>query len=370
MNRRDFADALRGFALIGICIVNFPFMAWGLLPLPAPQTAWDWAAALAVTGLFEGKFFILFSFLFGFGLAVQSQAAATGRLPPGAFPRRLWGLLALGVAHGILLFPGDILTGYALLGAILWRLRATPDPRLIRLGGLALALSVPAFAALDLLGQIAPQADPETAAAVIATYRGGIAEVLAQRASDWGITAAVVVPLYNGPMAFAAFCFGAVAGRRDALADPGRVRAWIGRWQWGLVLGALLGNGYTVAGLLLGNNRLPIALPGISLGGPCLALLFVWGLTYAPGTWLYRRLVAAGRLSLTLYLAQSMVGTLLLQGFGLFGSLPAGACFGLALGVAVSLILAASPWGRAFRYGPAEWVLRCWTYRAWLPLRG
>lgn len=369
MTRRDFADALRGFALIGICIVNIPFMAWGLLPVPTPQTAWDWAAAIAVTGLFEGKFFILFSFLFGFGLAVQSRADAAGRLPKGAFPRRLWGLLVLGVAHGALLFPGDILTGYALLGAILWRLRAAPDRQLIRLGGLALLFSLPAFAALDLLGQLVASPSAETLAAVKTAYRGGGLESLAQRAADWALTVAVVIPLYNGPMAFAAFCFGTVAGRRDALADPGQVRAWIGRWRWALGVGALLGNGFAVAGLLLGAKLLPVALPGISLGGPCLALLFVWGLTYAPETWAYRRLVAAGRMSLTLYLGQSLIGVIVMQGFGLFGGLSATACFGLAVGMALSLNLSASLWLRGFRYGPAEWLLRCWTYRAWLPLR-
>lgn len=369
MTRRDYADALRGFALIGIFAVNLPFMAWGLLPFPEPSPVQDIAARLLVVGAFEAKFFILFSFLFGFGLALQSRAEAAGSLPPGAYPRRLWGLLLLGLAHGSLLFPGDILTSYALLGAVLWRLRSASERVLWRLAFVGGLLAFPAFGALDLLSQTGGMPTPEEASAVIAAYRGGWHDIILQRVEDWLLVALLVLPLYNWPMALAAFALGTLAGRKNLLADPAVIVDFCRRYRWPLWAGAIFGNGIAVAGLLLGTERLPISLPGLAVGGPCLAVLYAGGLAHASGTWIYRRLAEAGQVSLSLYLGQSLAANGLIHGLDLFARLGPMACLILALTLASGLILLAGPWLRIFRYGPAEWLLRCWTYRAWLAFR-
>lgn len=367
MNRRDYADALRGFALIGICVVNLPFMAWGLLAYPEPMSLWDAAAQALVLGAFEAKFFILFSFLFGFGLALQSRAAADGKLPPGAYPRRLGGLLIFGIAHGSLLFPGDILTSYALLGALLWRLRSASDGALRRLAVAGLLLAVPAFAGLDLLSHSGSGLPSDETAVLLAAYRGGWLDILAQRLEDWLLVATLVLPLYNWPMALAAFALGTIAGRRDALADMRVVQGFCRHYRWQLWLGAAVGNGLAAAGLSFGPDRLPVALPGLALGGPCLAVLYAGGLARLSGTWVYRRLAEAGQVSLSLYLGQSLVVNGLIHGFNLFARVGPMACLILAFLVSGGVILLAGPWLRFFRYGPAEWLLRCWTYRAWLP---
>ncbi len=369
MTRRDYADALRGFALIGICAVNLPFMAWGLLPFPEPSPIQDGAARAVVVGAFEAKFFILFSFLFGFGLALQGRAEAAGTLPPGAYPRRLWGLLILGVAHGSLLFPGDILTGYALLGTIFWRLRAASETVLRRIALIGGVLALPAFAALDLLSQTGGMPSPEEVATIIAAYRGGWGDIISQRVEDWLLVALLVLPLYNGPMALAAFALGTIAGRKNLLADPSIVQDFCRRYHWLLWIGAVLGNGIAVAGLLLGTDRMPISLPGLAVGGPCLALLYAGGLARLSGSWVYRRLAKAGQVSLSLYLGQSLAVNGVIHGFDLFARLSPSVCLILAFALASGLILLAGPWLSAFRYGPAEWLLRCWTYRAWLPFR-
>ena len=369
MIRRDYADALRGFALIGICIVNVPFMAWGLLPFPEPASFWDSVARALTVGAFEAKFFILFSFLFGFGLALQARAEAAGTLPTGAYPRRLWGLLILGIAHGSLLFPGDILTGYALLGAIVWRLRAASEAVLRRTAFMGWLFALPAFGVLDWLSQTGGVPTPEDAATLLAAYRGGWGDILTQRVADWGLVALLVLPLYNGPMALAAFALGVIAGRKNLLADPSSVQDFCRRYGavvWG---GAVVGNGIAVAGLLLGADRLPISLPALALGGPCLALLYAGGLARLSGTWVYRRLAKAGQVSLSLYLGQSLAVNGVIHGLDLFARLSPAVCLILAVAVATGLILLAGPWLSAFRYGPAEWLLRCWTYRAWLPFR-
>ena len=116
-------DALRGFALLGILCVNMPFFAmpgiadpdFPARQFPAPA---DTATRWAVAALAEGKFYPLFSFLFGYGFAVQ-MARGGARGARRSFARRLLGLLVLGVAHALLLWAGDILATYAVVGACL-----------------------------------------------------------------------------------------------------------------------------------------------------------------------------------------------------------------------------------------------------------
>jgi len=136
--RCEEVDVLRGAALLGICVVNIPVMA-GIDPVTPPGAGMDrWVAAL-VALLFQGKFFVLFSFLFGWGFGVQRDSARrSGRRFGAAYARRLSCLLVFGAAHALLVFTGDILVLYAVLGLPLWWLRDV-GPR--RLTGIALALA-------------------------------------------------------------------------------------------------------------------------------------------------------------------------------------------------------------------------------------
>lgn len=125
-------DALRGFALLGILVVNIGYMASTYhgsgLEDPGFASPLDGAVRWFVTVFFEAKFFLLFSFLFGYSFTLQLDSAerSGARFAP-RFLRRLAGLFVLGALHAVLLFPGDILTMYAVLGLILLAARR-PGP--------------------------------------------------------------------------------------------------------------------------------------------------------------------------------------------------------------------------------------------------
>ncbi|MFY8106251.1 MAG: DUF418 domain-containing protein [Elstera sp.] len=366
--RRAYADRLRGFALFGICLVNLPILALPLSGLSIEALGLADAMALLISALLvDAKFFILFSFLFGFGLSVQTA----GRTPEEArrsFFRRLSGLFILGLLHGFLLFPGDILTTYALLGLGLWSLRDASDRVLHRCALLAILVAIPAFTAFDYFMQTLPSLSADAEAAAISAYRGSLAEILGQRWQDWPEIAPFIV-LYNWPMAFAAFCWGLIAGRRGLLAAPDGILSLIHRYRWGLWLGAVFGNGaYVLAAAATKPDDRWFGMPFLVLGGPCLAMLYAGWIARLDGG-LARILETAGRVSLSHYLGQSLCAVLIFNGLGFYAEFGYGALFLLSVLIAAGLTGLGSLWLTVFRYGPAEWLLRCWTYGRWLPIR-
>ena len=118
MRRLQEVDALRSFALFGIALSNFPILAKSPdAMMNMPETWIDTLTTVALEVFVSGKFFVLFSFLFGWGFAIQSAASArAGVSGAKRFTLRLLGLLLIGVAHATLVFFGDILGLYALLG--------------------------------------------------------------------------------------------------------------------------------------------------------------------------------------------------------------------------------------------------------------
>ncbi|MEG1053463.1 MAG: DUF418 domain-containing protein, partial [Janthinobacterium sp.] len=113
-------DALRGCALFGILVVNIgafatPWFGLGLTD-PAFHGGVDRATHFLVALLFETKFYLLFSFLFGYSFTLQMQAAARADAPfVPRMLRRQAGLWLIGALHAVFLFHGDILTTYAVL---------------------------------------------------------------------------------------------------------------------------------------------------------------------------------------------------------------------------------------------------------------
>jgi uncharacterized protein len=121
-------DALRAVALLFILVVNIAFFASGypfqLVPDPAYDSWGDQTVLWLVELLFTMKAYLLFSFLFGYSFTLQLDSAARRGVDIAPrFRRRLAGLFVLGILHAVLLFQGDILATYALLGLVLLAMR-------------------------------------------------------------------------------------------------------------------------------------------------------------------------------------------------------------------------------------------------------
>ncbi|WP_247827566.1 DUF418 domain-containing protein [Arthrobacter antioxidans] len=363
-------DALRGFALFGILMVNVWFfadsshLAGGQDPSTSSRA--DLVIRFAVVTFFEGKFYLLFALLFGYGSVVL--AAASGRNPARLVARRLVFLGVLGVVHGLILFYGDILLTYALAGAILLAAGSlAPRARLgLAIGiTLGMALLLVTVAALVLVGgaagaagaPIAPTASPAAA--------------LAANAATYGVVLPSVV-FFQGPLALAAFLAGSALAMLGVLRPAVPDRAVL----WRVVVLALplglAGAAYSAyLDVWAGGSAVPLLATGISVvASPFVTVGYAASLLLVLGSRAGRAVTAVlaptGRLSLSNYLAQSAVLCLVFTGygFGLMDRLPA------TLVVLVVVVLFAGQAAASrlilarYRTGPLEWALRSFARRA------
>ena len=340
---------MRGAALLGVFVENaqhfFSPTYRELVARPGAGLA-DPAALWLIQVACENKVYALFALLFGYGIALQ-----TARLGPRATALHLWrmGILFLiGVFHQTYLWSGDILATYAVLGVLLLPFRARSKRSVERAAGFALATPTLAFAALVAAGAGESARASETAAAVGYSARQAF-------------------------FSFAMFLLGLAAGRARGRADD-PVPALLRRFPLLLAIGAAGSLAYVALVELSGAAILSwaavLAEALIAVAGPALALGYAglllrllerprWQRTLAP-------LAAAGRLSLTNYLMQSLIGAFVLARLGEIHP-PTG--IAIACGIYALQVAASGWWLARFRFGPVEWLWRALSYGTFPPLR-
>lgn len=379
-------DVLRGFALFGILLMNMEAfsgpMDMSFTGIDPHWQGWDYWADAFVYVFVQGKFFTLFSLLFGAGFAVMAQRAAmAGRDFTRFYLRRSLGLLVIGVLHGLLLWSGDILVAYALLSFVLLAFREAPRSWLPALGTMAYLGAAVLMLMLGALMQLVPadaaSAQAAAAAKAIEAQRqayghGSYLQAVAQRLRD--VFASLGALLVVGPQVLGMFLIGAWFARSGAIAEPGRYpRLWAGlRWL-------LLPIGLAV--MLLSTWVLPYNAPGqfnmrsagayalTAVAGLMMCLGYLaWGVRWSRHL---RWLAPAGRMALSNYLGQSLVCTLVFYGYGLGWFEQVGRASQLLFAVVLFAmqVLLSQLWLRRFQYGPVEWLWRAFTYLQLPPLR-
>lgn len=370
-------DALRGFALCGIFLANVLVMAGieGRGGDGPSASGLDQAAHWLVMMLVQTKFYLLFSFLFGYSTTLQMDSAERDGAPfAPRMLRRLLGLFVLGALHAVLLYPGDILTTYAVLGLVLFAARTVDPARMwraaLRVYGAVAALHLLLGAAVALVDTGGgDEGLAASTAELTAAYRGAPADVIRANMDAW--TDILAGLLMMGGMVVAAFLAGFVAGRRRLLtgaATPDRVARLRRICGWGLAVG-LPGGVLMAAGTVgpLGARwEIPMFIVGMltapALGGAYACGLLLW-FTTPRGARLAARLAPAGRMALTNYLAQSLVMALVFTGYGaaLYGRVGAAAVLGGALLFYGCQLAASARLMERHRLGPVERLLRAVT---------
>lgn len=382
-------DVLRGFALFGILVMNMkafdmPWASWALQPKPF-QGPVDRAFEFMMSTLFAGKANAIFSLLFGVGMALQLRRAADrgGDMVP-MYLRRLAVLFLIGAGHAVLVWHGDVLHVYALLGLLLLAMRRVPDRWIFALIGLLLVAPVARGAWSLIVDEppLHPVAHYEALAhAHMRVFKAGtyVEQILA-RLGEYYEGYVEATPRLQGEILFYAsiavtMLLGFVAGRRRLFADVQAHAAAFRRAAWwclGLGLGIAIGfaalraiqpppTGHpTLSGFVMGvafNLHRPLLCVGYVAG---LALLF----QRERARRVLLPLASAGSMPLSNYLLQSLICTTLFysHGFALFGSVGPALGFAITVTIFAFQLVISRMWLARFRFGPLEWLWRGAAY--------
>ena len=396
--RIEILDVLRGLAICGILVGNMQwFSGYGFMPptLAGQIPLADQITHFLVHFFVEGKFYSIFSFLFGFGFALQiARAEELGDQTASLFKRRLFWLLVIGLLHAYLLWSGDILSIYAVMGFLLILFRKKTNSSLLKWAVVLLAIPILTYLLLYTLfvAFVPPEAVAGLDAAQIDFWNEAVKTVpqsgYLQILTGYNLN--MVVGRYAGlifemrlPKILAMFLLGFYAYRRGFFQDLSSHQPFIRRvLVYGLILG-LVGN-IAFAALAGAEAVLPPTPAGIAgvvayaFGVPALALgliALVATLWQKAASSYGRRLLAflapVGRMALTNYLLQTVICVLIFYGygFGQFGKIGATTATLIALAIFLFQILISSLWLKYFNYGPMEWIWRQLTYRQRLALR-
>ena len=386
-------DVVRGVAVGGILLANVTvfFGIMFLAPDQAaalPTAAVDRVAAFLEHVFVQGKFYSIFSLLFGIGFGVQ--LARGGDAAVSRFRRRLRILLAIGAAHTFLLWAGDILLLYALLGfAMPWFARRTDRSLLRWVVGLLAAPTVLYIVGLGvaaLTGTTAQRgiatpgegAPPEIMALIAAMGTGGVVDAFIGNLVFFVGRWVDLFVTMRFPKVLGMFVLGLWAVRHGLALNPAVHRATLVRWcglGWAIGLPANLIGAWVFSqwpylppspmGLVAVACQ-AVGFPMLAIGyAATIALLVVgghrWVSAFAP----------VGKMALTNYLIHSLVCVVLSYGFGfgLWWRIGTSTAIAIALAIVAIQIPVSAWWLRRYQFGPMEWVWRRLTYRQPLPMR-
>jgi uncharacterized protein len=388
-------DAVRGFAVLGILLMNIVGMGLPSFAYVNPShyggadggnlAAWALAYVLV-----DGKMRALFTLLFGASLLLIADAAE-GRAPgpAGTHYRRMFWLLLFGLVHAWAFWFGDILVTYAIAGSLAFLLRHQPPRRLVGIGLVILGLVM----AWGLMGHFhfsqmramaeAPGAAPEiveawrkasaelapplaAAQTEIAGYRGGFVDAFNARLPMLQFFYGYLLPTVFVWEALGFICLGMALFRFGFFTGTWGIRIYAGFGAVLIPVGIVLGVPLAaklwmvrwdpVTTLATDALAIPVHLMmGIGYAAAVIAVVKSGALRGA-----VERLAAAGRMAFTNYLGATLITTTLFYGygFGLFARLERAELYLVVLAVWALQLAVSKPWLDRFNYGPFEWAWR------------
>lgn len=381
-DRIDTLDALRGLALFGILMANMLYWSgWEFMPPGQRQSlagvdgaVWQYRFHHL---LIDGKFYTIFSLLFGAGFALQiGRLQARGADGMRIYRRRVLVLLGIGVTHALLIWDGDILTLYALLGLLLPAFYGWSERRLLIAGALLIfIIPVLGIALFDALGFAPHQylygladaivrgmgVDPATDKVLEWFQRDDFRGWAAWQGTGWIYAWATKIETWRIPKVLGIMLIGLVVGRRLVTGSLLENRKLLWRvFAGGLVIGVPGSLAYALIPHS-GQGSLPSLIGTVPLA---LAYAAGFALLWARAKGVLGHLAPVGRMALTNYLTHSMIGLVFFYGigFGLGGRLPPLQFYAIALLIFAGQMVSSRWWLDRHDQGPMEALWRRATY--------
>jgi uncharacterized protein len=383
-------DALRGFALLGILIMNMPSFNMPIYHAVASDqwTMWWDRAARAVTDvLFAGKFNGMFSMLLAVGFTIQLQRLSE-RAPEKAvaiYLRRLAWLFIFGLVHSCI-WAGDVLHMYAILGLLLLAVRNLSDRAII--GLIIFSLVYPAIEGVILLKITTPE-DTQRAVSFMkdlvagdyaAVESGSFWAAVQQSLRTWSATYISPMSWYVVPRVYITLLttalLGLLLGRRRFFQNAARYLPLVSRVQWwALGAGVAMGAVYAFWSATVEQRQEPtvfrlFAVLCFRLSRLALMAFYVCLIIRAMHSDQWQRrlqpFVSMGRMPLTNYLMQTLIGMVIFAGWGLGYYGQVGPALGVVISLAIFFVIQvplSRLWLSTFQMGPMEYLWRVLTYR-------
>ena len=370
MQRDTAPDVLRGFALLGILVVNIQFM--GLSSANGARGEWTYgiangSAAFIIASIFAGKFYLLFSFLFGYSsnYIIRGERANRTR-----WIKRCFVLIALGALHFTFLWHGDIIFIYGIFGLLLTFFFFRTDKTLKIWTRVTFILSATIVLLVGALVYISERYFPqESFQSPVETkldeilLNGTFLEAIPARLELWvyGISTGVFL---QGGLAFAAFLLGLRLARIQFLSSPIDTQKNSKLMKIGFLLGAPI---QIIAAIILVQNEQSLkpseaiyllALFSSFIAAPLLSMFYIGVIRklVEEKPRILSWLIPAGKMSLTIYILQSVITSLIFGpwGFGLFQNLQTWQVLLLAFTIWALLVYFATKWLERYKQGPLE----------------
>ena len=401
--REIFMDVLRGFAVLGIFIANLGSgFSWyneeRHLTGPFLVPGWDHKMTFLHHMFIEGKFYSIFSLLFGWGIALQiKRGIAKGVDAAPTVRRRLLFMLVLGFIH-LMLWPGDIVFFYALLGFLLLPLRKFSNKTLLITGGLLLLSPILLYwlkmtwPDLNYPAQKLNQTGNWVDSHLNHINSEEDFYKFINKASWWNVLKGNISGFFYryGYLFFVSriskvlgmFLIGYVIGRSDFYKNILRYKKLL---IWVIVIGLVIGlpANYFLAHYMstAEGDYYNLKIKGLystiayALGVAPLAMayvaLFMLAFQTEPGKKILSILAPVGKMAFSNYILQTLAGNFVFlnAGLGFMGTI--GPVYYTLFGVLFFIlqIIISTIWLRFFNYGPIEWLWRSATYRKWQPMR-
>lgn len=387
--RIDLLDIYRGFAILGIFVVNIVIMNSTFLNQDEFAKQWtsniDLISEKALQLFFYTKFFPIFSLLFGLGISMQAlKMFDENKLSFSFFGRRMLILFIFGVLHIVFLWSGDVLNLYAILGLFTTLMIKRSNKLIIAL--FVIFLFFPfydqVFEYVFNLMSFKPEIylkdyTGKTVNQIIknGTYFEGLKLRLLEYVSN--------IPMLFGflaPIAISMFLLGLYLGKNKIYNS---LDLFLNQIKKPILTIAIITNLYRLLFLFVLvkieifkiENYREIFIKIMVLSDVAMGLFYLWviGWIYYNAKWknILSPLKYVGRMALTNYIMQSFIGLILFSsiGFKLYETLSPSETLIIAVLVFIFQILFSKIWLKYFRFGPLEWIWRCLTYKELLPIR-
>ena len=381
-------DVFRGFAILGIFMVNILVMnvsfafreAW-----EAEQTGWlEQTSFFVLQTVFYSKFFAIFSFLFGMGVALQiRKAKERENFRVSFFLRRFAALFVMGELHILLIWSGDILHLYAILGVLLLYFFQRSSKFL--LWSAALIFLFPLYGAIyewlnetvawDYMKALMKYSREELMAL---KHDGSYWSGVELRTKEWAF-AIVLMYFMIAPIALCMMLLGGVLVKKGFLEN---IPQWLERVKKTLFIsfGLLMVYRFSFWYLVMPNSDIehgsPLSIALVTLfqlSDMATSFVMLWGIAYLYQQNKWKKLLSpmryVGQAALSNYIMQSVLGYIVMRTFNGYEYFSAFGCMILVLSIYLVQILLSKWWFSYFRFGPLEWLWRCVSYRKFLSIR-